>query len=120
MNCTHRLSRLRERVDADGNVIIPLDVDQARTQFQKLHAQGIESLAIVLLHACAHPQHELALYDLARDVGFESISLSHQTSSLRKIVPRGDTTVIDAYLNPILQQYIRSIQKSLIRAVSFS
>jgi len=102
-----------ERVDASGRVLVDLDLDDARRQLNELHEQGIQSLAIVLLHAGANPTHELQLTELAREIGFDSHSASHQISSIRKIVPRGDTTVIDAYLNPILEQYIASIRSTL-------
>ncbi len=102
-----------ERLDASGRVLIDLDLDDARRQLDKLYNQGIASLAIVLLHAGVNPTHELQLMELAREIGFDSQSVSHGVSSIRKIVPRGDTTVIDAYLNPILEQYVASIQSSL-------
>ena len=71
------------------------------------------SLAIALLHACSNPQHELRILEIAQEIGFTNISQSHEVSSIRKLVPRGDTTVIDAYLNPILLQYIKEIQSAL-------
>lgn len=104
---------VHERVGVSGETLTHLDVEHARHELVRLRERGIESLAIVLLHACSNPKHELRLQELARQIGFRSVSLSHLTSSLRKIVPRGDTTVIDAYLNPILEQYIASIRSAL-------
>ena len=102
-----------ERVDASGHVLVELNRDDAQRKLGELRQQGIESLAIVLLHAGANPTHELQLLKLAREFGFDSQSVSHQVSSIRKIVPRGDTTVVDAYLNPILERYVASIQSPL-------
>lgn len=88
------------RVGAGGEVLQQLDVEQAGRQLQDLYGQGIRALAIVLMHAWRYPQHELALAEIAGRIGFRQISLSHQISPLPKIVGRGDTTVVDAYLSP--------------------
>ncbi len=104
---------LDERIDADGNVQRELNVDQVRRELEQLSAAGIESLSVALLHSCSNPAHERKVLELANDFGFANISLSHEVSSIRKLVPRGDTTVIDAYLNPILGDYVTDIQEAL-------
>lgn len=104
---------VNERIDESGKVLVPLDENEIRESLTQLREEGFVSLAIVTLHACSNPQHELRIHDIAHGVGFTNISQSHEVSSARKIVPRGDTTVIDAYLNPILLQYVAEIQSAL-------
>ena len=101
------------RVSADGEVLQPLDAEQACIQLQAIHAQGIRAIAIVLLHAWRYPQHELALADIARQIGFSQISLSHQVSPLPKLIGRGDTAVVDAYLSPLLRRYVEQVAQGL-------
>jgi 5-oxoprolinase (ATP-hydrolysing) len=101
------------RVGADGEVLQQLDAGQAERALQALHDQGIRSLAIVLMHAWRYPQHELALAEIAGRIGFKQISLSHQVSPLPKIVGRGDTTVVDAYLSPVLRRYVEQVEQGL-------
>lgn len=95
-----------ERIDAQGKVLQALDLQQAREALQAVHDSGIRALAIVLLHAWRYPAHEHLLADLAGEIGFTQISVFHQVSPLMKIVSRGDTTVVDAYLSPLLKRYI--------------
>ncbi|BCX89856.1 5-oxoprolinase (ATP-hydrolysing) [Methylomarinovum tepidoasis] len=102
-----------ERVDPEGRILTPLDTDQARCALTALRQQGIDSLAIVLLHAYANPEHERRLAALARQLGFAQISVSHQVSPLPKLVARGDTTVLDAYLSPPLRRYTRRIEAGI-------
>ena len=102
-----------ERLAADGVVLRPLDPKQATETFERLKEQGIESLAICLLHAYRNPQHELQLRKLAEPFQFRNISLSHRCSPLIRFVPRSSTTVLDAYLNPVLHDYIAEIEASL-------
>ena len=123
-----------ERLDAEGNVVLPLDAVTSRGMLKSLFDCGIQSLAICLMHAWKNPQHELQLEQLARDVGFREISVSHRVSPGMKIVPRGDTTLVDAYLNPVLREYVAQLQAllpgselrmmtsagSLVRAANFS
>lgn len=104
---------VRERLAADGTILEPLDLNHAREQLVGLQAAGIESLAIGLMHAYLNPVHELQLEQLARDVGFRAISLSHRVAPLIKLVPRGDTTVVDAYLNPLLQDYVTRLGQDI-------
>ncbi|MCI0358402.1 MAG: hydantoinase B/oxoprolinase family protein, partial [Planctomycetaceae bacterium] len=107
------VAEINERIAADGTILQPLDADQARGELQRLKAAGIESLAICLLNAYANPIHEHALEHIARDVGFQEISVSTRVSPLMKLVPRGDTTVVDAYLNPVLRSYVQRLGASL-------
>ncbi|TRW98524.1 hydantoinase B/oxoprolinase family protein [Candidatus Methylobacter oryzae] len=101
------------RVGADGEVLQELDTEQAERALQELHDQGIRALAIVLMHAWRYPQHELALAEIAGRIGFKQISLSHQVSPLPKIVGRGDTSVVDAYLSPVLRRYVDQVEQGL-------
>lgn len=101
------------RVTAQGEVLEPLNADKARSQLQELYDQGLRAVAIVLMHAWRYPEHELQLADIARQIGFTQISVSHQVSPLLKIVSRGDTTVVDAYLSPLLKRYVAQIAEGL-------
>ncbi|HKD38373.1 MAG TPA: hydantoinase/oxoprolinase family protein, partial [Pirellulales bacterium] len=102
-----------ERMAADGTVFVSPKPDQIRRQLDDLLAAGIESLAICLLHGAAHPAHEQIVAAVARDVGFREISVSSEVAPLVKIVSRGDTTVMDAYLNPVLRSYAGRLRTAL-------
>lgn len=102
-----------ERMAADGTVIKSLDRTRVRRQLARLRNQGIDSLAICLLHSYDAPQHEIMVEQIAREVGFTEISTSHRVANFAKIVSRGDTTVVDAYLNPILKTYIHRVRAGL-------
>ncbi|HCO25569.1 MAG TPA: hydantoinase [Gimesia maris] len=104
---------IEERIDAEGNVLHAPDPARIRQQLEQLKATGVESLAICLLHSFANPRHEELVARLAAEVGFDEISVSSRLSPLIKIVSRGDTTVMDAYLNPILKDYIRKLRTPL-------
>ena len=99
----------QERMSAHGDVLEALNVDQLRPQLQAQFDSGIRSVAIVFMHAYRYQQHEALASDLARQIGFTQISTSHQTSPLMKFVSRGDTTVVDAYLSPILRRYVDQV-----------
>jgi 5-oxoprolinase (ATP-hydrolysing) len=101
------------RVDVDGAEIEPPDDAAARAAFAAARARGIEAVAIVLMHAWKFPAHEQRLAELAREAGFTQVSASHTTSPLLRLVPRGDTTVVDAYLSPILRRYISQVASEL-------
>ncbi len=101
------------RVDAAGTEIEPLDEAEARAQLSAARARGIEACAIVLMHAWNFPEHERRLAALARDCGFTQVSASHAVSPLLRLVPRGDTTVVDAYLSPILRRYVDQVAAEL-------
>ncbi|MCY4643384.1 MAG: hypothetical protein OXB88_02100, partial [Bacteriovoracales bacterium] len=96
---------VRERVDAKGNVLIPLDRAGAQAGLLAYFERGINSVAIVLLHGHRYHEHESILKIMARTIGFQHISVSHQVTSLMKFVPRGETSVADAYLSPVLNRY---------------
>jgi 5-oxoprolinase (ATP-hydrolysing) len=100
-----RVVEAAERVGAHGETVLGLDVVALEAQLQSAFATGIRSCAIVFLHAYRYVHHELAAASIARDVGFTQVSVSHRVSPLMKLVPRGDTTVVDAYLSPILRRY---------------
>ncbi|QDU43410.1 Acetophenone carboxylase gamma subunit [Symmachiella dynata] len=105
--------QINERLDVDGNVLVPLDETQVREQLTALKATGVESIAICFMHAFAQSKHEEIVARIASEIGFDEISVSSRLSPLIKIVSRGDTTVVDAYLNPILRQYIRELRRCL-------
>ncbi len=98
-----------ERYSAQGEELQPVQLALLRPQLQTIYEQGIYSVAIVLLHSYRYPEHELQVAALAKEIGFSQISISHQVSPLQKIVSRGDTTVVDAYLSPILRRYVNQV-----------
>ena len=102
-----------ERVLPDGTVIVPLDEAQVRAQLAETYAAGYRALAIVLMHGYRHTEHEERIAQWAREQGFTQISVSHRTSPLMRIVGRGDTTVVDAYLSPILRRYVNQVASEL-------
>ena len=99
----------QERVAVDGEVLQPLDEAHLRTQLTNSFAQGVRTVAVVFMHGWRHTAHEQAAARLAREVGFTQVSTSHQTSPMMKLVSRGDTTVVDAYLSPILRRYVDQV-----------
>jgi 5-oxoprolinase (ATP-hydrolysing) len=102
-----------ERVSAEGEVLTPVDLAGARSGLAEAHGRGIRSVAILFLHGYRHTAHERAVADLARAIGFTQISVSHEVSPLMKYVGRGDTTVVDAYLSPILRRYVAQVAAEL-------
>lgn len=104
-----RVLEIDERVGARGELLHPLDEVAARAGLQAARAAGITSVAIVLMHGYRFPEHELRVAALARECGFTQISMSHRVSPLMKLVGRGDTTVVDAYLSPVLQDYVERV-----------
>ncbi len=108
-----RVVEVDERFSAQGVELQPLDVELARADLQAAYADGIRSCAIAFLHSYRYPQHEQKIAALAREIGFTQISVSSQISPLIKLVSRGDTTVVDAYLSPILRRYIDRIETKL-------
>jgi 5-oxoprolinase (ATP-hydrolysing) len=102
-----------ERIGADGEVLRPLDVDRVRMQLQEIYRMGLRALAIVLMHAWRYPEHERQVAEIAKQIGFTQISVSHEVSPLMKIVSRGDTTVVDAYLTPLLRRYVAQVAGGL-------
>lgn len=104
---------IEERIDCNGNLIKSLDHLLAQKQLQKAFDEGYRSIAIVLLHGYRFHDHENQIKAIAQSIGFEQISVSHQVTPLMKIVPRGDTTVVDAYLSPILRRYVNQVESAL-------
>ena len=102
-----------ERVLADGVIEKAPDLDAVRRDLEAAKAGGFDALAIVLMHAYRYPEHERQVARLARDIGFAQVSVSHECSALIKLVGRGDTTVADAYLSPILARYVERVAKEL-------
>ncbi|HVI06534.1 MAG TPA: hydantoinase/oxoprolinase family protein, partial [Sphingomicrobium sp.] len=102
-----------ERMSATGDVLVPLDEETARTQLKSVFDRGIEALAIILMHGWRFTGHEKRLAEIARDLGFTQVSVSHEVAPLIKLVGRGDTTVVDAYLSPVLRRYVEKVAAGL-------
>jgi 5-oxoprolinase (ATP-hydrolysing) len=102
-----------ERMGAHGEVVRPLDEAKARASLEAARAEGFRSIAVVFMHGYRYPDHEARVAALARAAGFEQVSVSHVVSPLMKIVSRGDTTVVDAYLSPILRRYVDQVSQDL-------
>jgi 5-oxoprolinase (ATP-hydrolysing) len=108
-----RVIEADERVRADGTVETALDEVRLRSDLEAARKAGISAVAIVFMHAYAHPGHEQAAARIARELGFAQVSASHDVSPLIKIVSRGDTTVADAYLSPVLRRYVERVSDAL-------
>ncbi|MET4664826.1 hydantoinase B/oxoprolinase family protein [Sphingomonas sp. PvP056] len=104
---------INERVTADGAVECPLDEQQARDALTGAFDAGLRSVAIVLMHGYAYPDHEDRLAEIARQVGFPHVSISHDVTPLIKLVGRGETSVVDAYLSPVLDRYVQRVSAAL-------
>jgi 5-oxoprolinase (ATP-hydrolysing) len=104
---------IAERMTADGTVLRPLDLDRAREDLTAALAKGFRAVAIALMHGYRFTAHELALAELARGIGFTQVSASHEVSPLSKLIARGDTTVADAYLSPVLRRYVDQVAGEL-------
>ncbi|MBC7500968.1 MAG: hydantoinase B/oxoprolinase family protein [Herminiimonas sp.] len=102
-----------ERIGARGELIRPLDEAAVAQTLQALYRQGLRAIAVVLMHAYRHTHHEETIGRIAAGIGFTQISLSHQVSPLMKLVSRGDTTVVDAYLSPILRRYVDQVASQM-------
>jgi 5-oxoprolinase (ATP-hydrolysing) len=102
-----------ERYDAHGHELVSVNIDQAKQDLQTVYHTGIRSCAIVFMHSDRYPFHEQQIAKIAEEIGFTQISVSHQVSPLMKLVSRGDTTVVDAYLTPILRRYVNQIASHL-------
>ncbi|MFF7037558.1 hydantoinase B/oxoprolinase family protein [Streptomyces griseus] len=108
-----RVIEVPERVDAHGRTVRSLELDPVREQLRAAHADGLRSAAVVLMHGYRHPAHERAVAEAAREAGFTQVSSSHEVSPLIRLVPRGDTTVVDAYLSPVLRRYVDEVAARL-------
>ena len=102
-----------ERIGAHGDILQPLDESVLRSALQAAYAGGLRSCAIVLMHGYRYSAHEQAAARIAREIGFPQVSVSHEVSPLMKLVARGDTTVVDAYLSPILRRYVGQVADDL-------
>lgn len=101
------------RLDKDGDIITSLDADALRQQLTAVYNSGLRAIAIALMHAYKNPEHERTCAAIARDIGFTQITCSHQASSMNKLIARGDTAVVDAYLSPVLFHYRDQVKKSV-------
>ncbi|MDF5733592.1 MAG: hydantoinase/oxoprolinase family protein [Rhizonema sp. PD38] len=102
-----------ERYNTHGQELIPINIEQVTRDLQAVYNTGIRSCAIVLMHSYRSPEHEQQVAQLALTIGFTQISVSHQVSPLMKLISRGDTTVVDAYLTPILRRYVNQVASQL-------
>ncbi len=107
-----------ERIDAGGNVLIPLRESKAKVDLQAAYDNGLRSIAIILMHGYRYQAHEAALARLAGEIGFTQISVSHRVAPLIKLIGRGDTTLADAYLSPVLRAYVDGLQAGVGGEVS--
>src|SRR5262245_51000462 len=108
-----RVYEVRERRGPRGEIIERLDAERARIDLEDAYRRGYRAVAIVLMHGYRHPEHERAVADLAHAAGFTQVSASHAVSPLMKLVSRGDTTVADAYLSPVLRRYVEGVAREL-------
>ncbi|TMM47282.1 hydantoinase B/oxoprolinase family protein [Qipengyuania marisflavi] len=108
-----RVVEIAERVAVDGEVLTVLDEDAARASLAQLREAGFDALAIVLMHGWKYTKHEVRVAQIARELGFAQVSVSHEIAPLIRLVPRGDTTVVDAYLSPVLRRYTDRLTASL-------
>ena len=108
-----RVIEVDERIDAGGNVLSPLDEDRVRADLQSAFETGIRAVAVAFIHGYRYCDHEKRVGEICEEVGFTQVSLSHEASPLVKLVARGDTTVVDAYLSPILRRYVQQVADEL-------
>ncbi|CAG0981719.1 5-oxoprolinase (ATP-hydrolysing) [Burkholderiales bacterium] len=108
-----RVIEADERLGARGELVRPLDEAAVERGLRAVFDAGIRAVAIVLMHGYRHPRHERAIAGIARRIGFPQVSVSHEVSPLMKLVSRGDTTVVDAYLSPILRRYVEQVEEDL-------
>src|SRR5256714_1562306 len=108
-----RVVEVDERVRADGTVEREPDLAAVRAELERAYADGLKAVALAFMHAYRYPEHERRVAALAREIGFAQVSASHAVSPLIKLVSRGDTTVVDAYLSPILRRYVARVAEEL-------
>ncbi len=113
-----RVIEIDERLDAAGTVLAPLDEAAAEKELRKALDDGFEACAVVFMHAWRHPAHERVIAELARRIGFRQVSVSHEVSPLLKFVSRGQTTLADAYLSPVLARYVNQVSAPLGETVT--
>ena len=109
---------VEERYNAQGDVLVNLNLDAVRPQLQTAYNSGIHSCAIVFMHGYRYTNHEKQVANLAKNIGFTQVSVSHEITPLMKLVSRGDTTVVDAYLSPILRRYVNQVASQLGKNVT--
>jgi 5-oxoprolinase (ATP-hydrolysing) len=109
-----RVVEIDERIGARGEVVRAVDLGSAERDLRSAYEDGIRACAIVFMHGYRYPEHERSVAELARAIGFEQVSVSHEVSPLMKLVSRGDTTVVDAYLSPILRRYVAQVEEDLL------
>jgi 5-oxoprolinase (ATP-hydrolysing) len=108
-----RVIEVPERTGARGEPVLPLDEAAAVRGLRAAYADGLRAAAVVCVHGYRHPEHESRLGEIAREIGFTQVSESHATSPLMRLVSRGDTTVVDAYLSPVLRRYVDEVAAEL-------
>ncbi|MEU8895244.1 hydantoinase B/oxoprolinase family protein [Nocardia sp. NPDC048505] len=108
-----RVLEVDERVTADGTVLTPPDLETLDGELRRAYADGIRAVAVVCMHSHLYPEHEQQIGRVAEAAGFPQVSLSSEVSPLMKLVPRGDTTVVDAYLSPVLRRYVEQVADQL-------
>lgn len=108
-----RVIEVEERYSAQGKELIPINLKQVQADLQAAHNAGIRSCAIVLMHGYRYSAHEKQVATIAHTIGFSQVSVSHEVTPLMKLVSRGDTTVVDAYLSPILRRYVDQVASQL-------
>ena len=108
-----RVIEVSERLDAKGNIVTDLDKESVRKALKEAKADGINGVAIAFMHSYLNPIHEEKIAKIAIEESFSQISVSHKVSPLMKLVGRGDTTVVDAYLSPILKRYVDQVSSEL-------
>jgi 5-oxoprolinase (ATP-hydrolysing) len=108
-----RVVEVDERIGAHGEIVREIDLDAAEKALRAAYADGLRACAIVLMHGYRYPEHEVRLASVARTIGYTQVSVSHEVSPLMKLVSRGDTTVVDAYLSPILRRYVGEVERDL-------
>jgi len=108
-----KVVEIDERVGAHGELLTPLDAQGTRRQLQAAYDEGYRSIAIVCMHGYRYQEHEKQVAAMARAIGYGQVSVSHEVSPMMKLVSRGDTTVVDAYLSPILRRYVEQVASEL-------
>src|SRR5439155_26262933 len=108
-----KVVEVAERVSARGEVLTPLDTKTTRAALQAAYDEGFRSIAIVFMHGYRYQDHEKQVAAMARAIGYNQVSVSHEVSPMMKLVGRGDTTVVDAYLSPIIRRYVDQVASEL-------
>lgn len=110
-NLYKEVAHIKERLDSEGRVLVALDEEIVRFELERMYGHGLRSVAVALMHSPTNPKHELRVGEIAKEVGFEFVSLSHQVSPVSKYVYRAQTCVAEAYLTPLLDIYTKELAK---------